>query len=377
MSQAPAIASGHGPQALAARFSGACWRDVVTRRAALPALSDHVLLHPGPAFEGPPPAPVLNAAVQALCFERLAATAAEAAGMIASGRVRLMPAQDAGVATPLAQVVSASMPLAVVGNGRRTFLAPLVEGTPPALRFGSADPACLARLAAIAVLGLQVLAPLLRARPVPLDVVIERALAAGDECHGRTAAANEAVLAAIEGLDAGDAALPAANANFVLPVLMAAAGWLLSGGDGEPCAGAIAAVGGNGLRFGFRRHGSYDWTCLAATPPLGGRLPGREAAVPLGAIGDSAVIDFCGLGGQAMHLAPALAAEWSTWMKGDPLVRRQAVVDPQSGLVDPARVAAGDLVPQVNLAILDRDGAQGLLGRGFMLPEPALFRLAR
>ena len=369
--------SADGPASLAARFAGARWLDVVTRREALPALPDHVLLHAGPAFDGPPPAPVLNAAVQALRFERLADSADAAAGMIAAGRARLMPAQDAGVATPLAQVVSASMPMAVVGSDRRTFLAPLVEGTPPALRFGSADPACLGRMSAIAALGLQVLAPLLRARPVPLDAVIARALASGDECHGRTAVANEAVLAAIEGLAATHAALPAANANFVLPVLMAAAGWLLAGGDGEPRAGGIAAVGGNGLRFGLRVHGSPDWTCVPATPPIGGRLPGRESAVPLGAIGDSAVIDFCGLGGQAMHLAPALAAEWSTWMQGDPLARRQAVVDPQSGLVDPARVAAAGLVPQVNLAILDRDGAQGLLGRGFMLPVPALFAVPR
>lgn len=363
----------HGAAALAGRFAGACLRDVVPRRAALPALPDHVLLHAGPAFTGPPPAPVLNAAAQALCFEGLAATAGEAASLIASGRATLMPAQDAGVATPLAQVVSASMPLAVVGSRRRTFLAPLVEGTPPALRFGSADPACLGRMATLATFGFQVLAPRLRAHPVALDAVIEQALEAGDECHGRTATANEALLAAITGLSAGDAALPAANANFVLPVLMAAAGWLLSGGDGEPQAGRIAAVGGNGLQFGFRVHGRTAWTCMPASPPVGARLPGREAAVLLGAIGDSAVIDFCGLGGQAMHLAPALAAEWAAWLAGDPLARRRAVVDPASGLVDPGRIATSGTEPQVNLAIVDRDGIQGLLGRGFSLPTPALF----
>jgi hypothetical protein len=370
-----APAGADGPAGLAARFAGARWRDVVTRRQALPALPDHVLLHAGPAFEGAPPAPVLNAAAQALCFEGLATTAGEAATLIESGRAVLMPAQDAWVATPLAQVVSASMPLAVVGGGRRIFLAPLVEGTPPALRFGSADPACLGRMAAIAALGLDVIAPLLRAHPVGLDVVIERALATGDECHGRTAAANEALLAAIDGLPASAVALLAANPNFVLPVLMAAAGWLLAGGDGEPQPGAIEAVGGNGVQFGFRTHGAGEWTRVAALPPVGGRLPGREAATPLGAIGDSAVIDFCGLGGQAMHLAPLLAAEWAAWMQGDPLARRQAVVDPRTGLVDLDRIAAGGTVPQVNLAILDRDGAAGLLGRGFSLPPATLFGL--
>lgn len=363
----------HGPAALAARFAGAAWLDVVTRRQALPALDDAVLLHAGPAYEGALPAPVRNAAIQALRFERLAADDVEAASLLASGRVRLQPAQDCGVATPLAQVVSASMPLAVVGSSRRIFLAPLVEGTPPALRFGSADPACLERMAAIAAFGLQVLAPLLRARPVALAAVIERALAAGDECHGRTAAANEALLAAIDGLAAADAALPASNPNFVLPVLMAAAGWLLAGGDADPLPGRIVGAGGNGIDFGLRVHGRHGWTRVPARPPVGGRLPGREAARPLGAIGDSAVIDFCGLGGQAMHLAPALAAEWAQWLQGDPLARRKAVVEAGSGCVDIVRVVASGTVPQVNLAILDLDGACGLLGRGFSVPDRALF----
>lgn len=366
----------HGAAALAARFAGAAWLDVVTRRQALPALPDHVLLHAGPAFDGAVPVPVRHAAIQALRFEGVATTDSAAADLLSSGRVLLQPAQDAGVVTPLAQVVSASMPLAVIGSARRTCLAPLVEGTPPALRFGSLDAGCRERMAVIAALGLRVLAPLLRAHPVRLDTLIERALAGGDECHGRTALANETLVVSIDGLSSTDAVLPASNANFVLPVLMAAAGWLLAGGEGEPVRGRIAGAGGNGVRFGLRVHGRDGWTSVPAQPPVGGRLPGREDATALGAIGDSAVIDFCGLGGQAMHLAPALAAEWAEWMIGDPLTRRKAVVDPGSGCVDLARLIASGTVPQVNLAILDRDGTCGLLGRGFSLPERALFGLA-
>jgi hypothetical protein len=198
--------------------------------------------------------------------------------------------------------------------------------------------------------------------------VIEHALAAGDECHGRTAAANERLLAVLDGLSAGDAALIAANPNFVLPVLMAAACGLL----GRQPSG-VAAVGGNGEAFGFRLHGAAAWTVVPAQPPVGGRLPGREHAAALGAIGDSAVLDFCGLGGQAMHLAPSLSSEWASLLVDDPVARRSAVIDPQSGLVDVARVVAGGPVPQVNLAILDRTGRSGLLGRGFYLPPSALF----
>ena len=51
--------------------------------------------------------------------------------------VRLEPAQNYGVVTPLAQVVSHSMPMAVVGDARSQAYAPLSEGPVPALRFGS------------------------------------------------------------------------------------------------------------------------------------------------------------------------------------------------------------------------------------------------
>jgi hypothetical protein len=49
------------------------------------------------------------------------------------------------------------------------------------------------------------------------------------------------------------------------------------------------------------------------------------------------------------------------------------VVDPSSGLVDPERIAASGQLPLVNLAILDRAAARGLLGRGWYAPDHALF----
>ncbi|MFN6994777.1 MAG: DUF1116 domain-containing protein, partial [Aquincola tertiaricarbonis] len=232
------------PAAWSAPFAAAHWHGVVRRSQALPGLDHRVLLHAGPPFEGPPPAAVRQAAVQALLFEGLAGDVATAQALLSIGEVRFEPAQDHGVVTPLAQVVSASMPLAAVGDGRRTAWAPLVEGPPPALRFGSLDAGALARLRAITTLGLERLAPLLQARPVALALVVAQALAEGDECHGRTGAANAALLQALPGLQADDRALLAASPGFVLTILMAAAAWRLQAGPT-----GVAAVGGNGLRF--------------------------------------------------------------------------------------------------------------------------------
>lgn len=352
----------------AATFAGAAWRNVVRRSDALPHLGREVLLHAGPPLDGPPPAPVRQAAVQALLFEGLADDAPTAQALLATGAVRLLPAQDHGVATPLAQVVSATMPLAEVGDAHHVAWAPLVEGPPPALRFGTTDPAALARLRTMTTLGLARLAPLLQARPVALVPVIAQALAEGDECHGRTGAANQALLARLDGLAPADHALLAGSPGFVLTILMAAATWRLRHGDAR-----IAAVGGNGLRFGLRLRGDAGWRAIEATPPTGTRFAQHAGATALGAIGDSAVLDFCGLGGQALAAAPALCDEWQASLPEDLAQRRALVSDAVSGLVDPARVAASGQPPLVNLAVLDASGEAGLIGRGWYAPDPALF----
>jgi len=340
-------------------FEGAAWRDVVRRSDVLPQLGRSVLLHAGPPFDAAPPAPVRQAAAQALCFEGLARDMEAALAMLARGEARLLPAQDHGVATPLAQVVSASMPLAVVGDGATEAYAPLVEGPPPALRFGSAAPEALSRLRQVASLGWERLAPALREQPLPLAPVVAQALALGDECHSRTGAANEALAAAMPWLEAQDHAALRASPGFVLTILMAAACWRLRRRDA-----GIAAVGGNGLQFGLRVHGEPQWRTATAQAPRGTRMPQHAATPALGAIGDSAVLDFCGLGGQALAAAPALCEEWRDVLPADMGVHRQAVVQVQSGLVDASQVRATGQVPWVNLAILDRDGKHGLIGRG-------------
>jgi len=349
-------------------FLGARWTDVLPRSAACPQLPVTLLLHAGPPFSSAPPAPVINAAIQAILFEGLAQDVAQARDLLARGRVELRPAQDHGVVTPLAQVVSASMPLIAVEQQNRVCYAPVIEGPAPALRFGSAAPECLRRLRDAAARIEASITPALRREPVPLDALIRTAVAAGDECHARTAAANEALVSSLIGLDADNAGWLGANPAFVLAVLMAGAGAVLKG-----TGGAIEALGGNGIDFGIRRAASATWRQLPAQAPCGTRLPGRAETAPLAALGDSAVIDFCGLGGQALAAAPALLAEWGDALPADVLARRARVIDPLSGIVDPERIVHAAAAPLINLAILDRDGTAGLIGRGVYVPPVELF----
>ncbi len=353
-------------------FSGSRWRDVLPRSAALPQLEVAVLLHAGPPFRGMPPAPVMHAAIQALLFEGLAANATAARQLLLAGSALLRPAQDYGVVTPLAQVVSASMPLVTVQQGNCTAYAPLIEGANPALRFGSMEPLCRQRLREVSNWVARDVAPLVRSAPLSVEEIIRAAVAGGDECHARTAIANEAMLSQLVDINLVSAARLRQNPGFVLTVLMAAAAAAMRN---HHC--KIVAIGGNGLDFGVRGRGEDTWHQVPGKAPRGSRLVGLEDSHALAAIGDSAVIDFCGLGGQALAAAPALGIDWKGMLPSDALVRRRELIDPHSGIVAPERIVRAFRAPLINLAILDRDGAAGLIGRGFYEPPVDLFAMQR
>jgi hypothetical protein len=344
------------------------WVDILPRAAARPELSERVLLHAGPPFRGAPPAPVVNAAIQALVFEGLAAEPFAARDLLLQGAVELRPAQDHGIVTPLAQVVSRSMLLVAVEQQGQVRHAPIIEGPAPALRFGSAAPECVRRLREVSDWVNRLVAPLVRRKPLAVDEIVRDAVAAGDECHARTAAANEAMVSRLDGLDAGCAASLRASPAFVLALLMAAAAAALRK---HRC--GIEALGGNGIDFCIRRSADEAWQQVPAEAPRGPRFAGLDAAAALPAIGDSAVIDFCGLGGQALSAAPLLTAEWNGILPADALARRQVLIDPGTGIVDLARIMATGIAPLVNLAILDGRGDAGLIGRGFYVPPASLF----
>ncbi|MFP1681698.1 DUF1116 domain-containing protein [Alloalcanivorax sp. C16-1] len=358
-------ATQHPGHPFAAPFAGALWHDLIPRRQALPDLPDRTLLHAGPPLRGAAPNAIRNAAVVAALFEGLASRAAEALDMLKQGHLTLAPAQDYGVVTPLAQVVSASMPLVVAGDGDTARYAPLVEGPPPAVRFGSLTVDGQLRFRHLAQLATDHLATTVRKHPISFHAVVASALTEGDDCHSRTGALTRALLDRLEGLPGPVKAELGANASFALTPLMAASAWLLR-------AAPIRAVGGNGVDFGVCPRGSSQWRTVPAAPPRGTLLPGANSNSALGAIGDSAVIDACGLGGQALSASPALLAEWADSLPGYAGERRD-LFDADTGTLDPARLLADGRPPIINLAILGRDEASGLLGRGFYQPPLSLF----
>lgn len=352
---------------IANRFHDILWTDVVLRSQALPDLPADVLLHAGPPLVGEMPASIRQAAMEALLFEGRAEHHEAAAQLLDQGKVILMPAQDHGVVTPLAQVVSASMPLFVVKNKGATRYAPMVEGTAPALRFGKPSASSRAHLQLLSQFGMHVLKPIVKHQAITLSTPIHYALLGGEECHALTARANTALTAQLHALGSQDRQVILANPGFVLPILMAACALRLEQ------TGHIVAAGGNGQVFGYRLRETNEWQTIPATPPQGTRFKGYENTVALGAIGDSAVIDFCGLGAQALAYVPTLANDWKEFLPSDLHAHRSQVLNARSGMVDLTNILSRDCSPMVNLAILDQAAEIGLIGRGVFKVPTQLF----
>ncbi|MEO7399666.1 MAG: DUF1116 domain-containing protein [Polaromonas sp.] len=335
---------------------------------ARPELPSNTLFHAGPPYRGGPPAAVMTAATQAAMIGGLADNAAAAREMIMAGHIVLRPAQDFGVAVPLAQVLAPSMWCFEVGDDAHRAYSPVSEGPPPALRFGSDDPGCLERARGWCSAAAASINPLLAQVPDP-ETLMHAALEAGDDCHAMTAAGNTLFVNALAGLSPQMRADLLANPSFVLGVWMAWSAWKVQASESP-----ISAIGGNGIEFGWRLRGNTIWSVAPATPPVGKYFQPELASQALGAIGDSALVDTCGFGGQALQHAPALLEEWAAVLPADVLARRKRIVDPASGLIDLERIRASNTAPIIHLAILNSAGGAAPIGRGFYCPPITLFQ---
>ncbi len=342
----------------------------VARLDAVVTLPPRTFLHAGPPLIGPVPVPLINAAACALVFEGAAPDLATAHTLIANGAIALRPAQDFGVVTPLAAVVSGSMLVAIVEDqvsGKQRF-SPLNDGAgPPAQRFGRTDDEVVARLGEI-----HAISSFLTEFGDPIDLltIAAKSLANGDETHGRVGLGS-AELAEIAELRHGKnhpiTQYLAGAPHAFLNVWMAAVAVMLAAGEDQPGSTLIVGAGGNGVDFGIRLAAAPSvWRTGPAIAPLAGSL---------NAIGDSAVIDGAGLGALALDAAPLMAADLGVPATGAPAAWF-AADHPKLGRsigLDAAAIArslaAGAAPPSVCLAALDMHGIRGMIGRG-LSPHP-------
>ncbi|WZU36056.1 hypothetical protein Rruber_05569 (plasmid) [Rhodococcus ruber] len=320
----------------------------------------------------------MNSFAFACVYEGWAADFAQAESMVASGQITLTPAQDVGAVVPLAGVASPSMYMAAVSSspGVSPRYVPLHEGITHAALFGRRDTDLIAHRKWIDTELADWLSTVLH-EPLSLLDILRDSLSAGDDAHSRTLAGSQGLVKALLARTPG--ALPdrvksflAGAPAFALNIWMAMAASLLARVDGIPGSTIVTRAGGNGVRFGIQLSGTPGmWTTVPAPAITGPLDPQYSDAPQLPAIGDSAVIDFLGLGGQTLATAPMVRAGLEGSLPPDAQARAERILrTPLEGLgsrlalTDASMAAAAGRGPLVLLGILDKNGEFGRVGAG-------------
>jgi hypothetical protein len=265
--------------------------------------------------------PMKGTLIGASLYEGWAKSPEEAAGCLARGEVTFVPNHDLGAVGPMSGTISPSMPLFVVRNavGGNTAYSNFSEGIGRVLRFGAYGPEVIDRLKWIAT----VLAPAIKAAVaalpdgVDLKAIQSQALLMGDEVHSRNAAATALFHMAIGGALAGSdfdraqarAALNfiAANSQFFLNLSMAASKAIMDAAHGVEHSSIVTAIARNGVTTAIRVSGlGPRWFEAPSDMPIGLFFPGFKQEDANADLGDSAICETAGYGGQSLAASPAL-----------------------------------------------------------------------
>lgn len=362
----------------------------------VPGLADRTLLHCGPAIGYDRVCDPLRRSMRAAAVaEGWAPDVAAADVMLAAGDIALEPANLHDTVVPMATAIGASAPVLVVehrgdGDGSWRAFSPLNQGPGETAWFGRDTDAAVERLRLLRDVAGPAIATILDAAG-PLDVLALAAqgVAMGDDLHMRTQAATN--LLARTWLP-HIAALPDAqrepfarflggNHLFYLTLAMAAARSLTAWAGEVTGSTIVTTMSRNGTTFGVRVAGSDRWYVTDA-PPVGEALYysgyGPDDAAP--DIGDSAVLELCGLGGPAAGNSPSVAA-----FLGGTMADAAAATEgfrricagtssrfllPAMGFtgspvgVDLRRVVESGVTPKVTTGILAAHGGTGQVGAG-------------
>lgn len=363
------------------------WTGVRSLQSILPS-QGRLVLHAGPPFRDAQelPAAIRNSALIGILYEGWADNKQEAQALLDAGGVQLAPAQDYGVVVPLAGVVTPSMYLIEVSDSNRPEskkYSVLNEGMQWCTRLGIFADEMVPHLRWLH----QDLGARLAAQfqgPVDLAPIVQASLLNGDDGHARTMHGSRQLADIIVSWgindDASQSFLYGAMA-WALNYWMAASALILANQTPADGVDAIVKVGGNGLRFGLQLASSTTWLVTDAPVIAGNKEPGNEQAKALGALGDSAVVDFVGLGGQCLDLAGISARNLHAFLPSDYLTRqgqflktRLPFLAGRNGISDFAQVIANNTGPLVLLGMIDGAGERGRVGGGVATVDASLLQ---
>lgn len=287
-------------------------------------LAAHTILHSGPPIPwermcGPQKRAVLGA----IQFEGWAENENGAIKFMEKGKVTLSPCHKYNAVGPMTGIISPSMPVLVTRNdtygnyGFSTFN----EGRGNTLWFGVFDEATLVRLKWIQeTLGPAMKAAINRHGPINVFDIVEQGLQMGDECHARHVASTALLLKLLMPamIEAGVPGKTVAsitrfmdeNSHFFLNFTLAAVKVTMDSAHNVPYSTIVTGMSRNGIDFMLRVAGLGDNWLVSPVCAMDKAIyyTGFNVENAAGDIGDSAIIETCGLGGMAIASAPSAVA---------------------------------------------------------------------
>jgi Protein of unknown function (DUF1116) len=383
-----------------ARIEGCAPRAVTVApaRDVVPGLREGLLLHSGPAIEwGRVCDPQRRALTAAALFEGWAPDRAAAERRLADGDIALEPGNAHDHVGPMTGVCSPSMPVWVVeGEGVRAF-STLNEGPGRTLWFGVGDDEAVERLRFFRDdLGPALARLLDHHGPVDVLALAAQGLTMGDELHMRSQATGNLLIRellpafAVVGGEAA-ARFVAGNHHFFLNLTMAACKCASLAASGVAGSSVVTLMARNGTDMGVQLAGLPGRWFTAPAAPVQDTLlregfTAEDAALD---VGDSAVIECCGLGGMALAAAPAVAAFFGgdaaaatarTELMGEICSTRSgrfAVGGRGTPVgIDARLVAELDVTPQITTGVLHASSGAGQIGAGVAHQPLEPFRAA-
>ncbi len=359
---------------------------VAPARAVVPGLREGLLLHSGPPIEFARVCdPQRRALTAAAVFEGWAPDRESAERLLAGGEIALEPGNAHDHVGPMTGVCSPSMPVWVVeADGVRAY-STLNEGPGRTLWFGVGDDEAVDRLRFFRdVLG-PALARLLDHRgPVDVFGLASQGLNMGDELHMRSQATGNLLMRDLLSAFAvlgGEAAAQfiAGNHHFFLNLTMAGCKCASLAASGVEGSSVVTLMSRNGTDMALQLSGLPGRWFTAPAAPVQDTLL-REGFTPADAaldIGDSAVIECCGLGGMALAAAPAVAAFFggdaaaatarTELMAEICVVRSRRFTIGARGTpmgIDARLVAELEITPQITTGVLHSSSGAGQIGAG-------------
>jgi len=351
--------------------------------------------------------PMKGTLIGAMLYEGWAATPGEASDRLARGEVAFVPNHDLRAVGPMSGTISPSMPLFVVTNPAHgnTAYSNFSEGIGRVLRFGAYGPDVIERLKWIAGVLAPAIKTALRELPAGVDLkaIQSQALLMGDEVHSRNAAATGLFQMAIAGALAGSsfdrgharAALDfiAGTSQFFLNLSMAASKAIMDAAHGVAGSSIVTAIARNGVTTAIRVSGlGARWFEAPSDTPVGLYFPGFTQADANPDLGDSAICETAGYGGQALAASPALvqlvggsvaaAIGYTremyhvTWARNPVMSLPNLEFAAAPAGIDLRKVVDTGIRPVLTTGIAHREAGVGQIGAGIVRAPMACFSAA-